>query len=317
MAKITREELSESLLNDIQQHKLVNDEGYTHYINSGSYNDLITSGFYTVTGAVTDGPTFGEYKGYFYLEVIANGVNWVTQRATIFEATGYGARVWIRGMQDKSWSAWKELSGEGIINELMSAHSVSATYQSIPENFHVSANGLYFSSHQEEKNLDNIRFNLYTGITEANNLINLPFGEKGGGGILIVQAFFSNSSSTSKRVKQTFINTSSGKEYSRAYNGDIANDYKWTPWVCLNNEGLYVLRADDGSNIDEIFTGEVDVMNATGTMPGNLVSGSNNVFIKCIRRSDEYLRQFCYDIRSINSWERVRVNGNWSAWRSL
>ena len=317
MSKITREELSESLLNDIQQHKLVNDEGYTHYINSGSCNDLITSGFYTITGDVTDGPSFGEYIGYFYLEVIANGVNWVTQRATIFEATGYGARIWIRGMQNKSWSDWKELSDTEQINELMSTHSVSTSYQSIPENFHVSANGVYFNEHPEEKNLDNIRFNLFTLTTEANALENLPFKEAGGGGILLVHAFFSNNSTTAKRIKQTYINSVSGKEYIRCYNGDSTNEYKWTPWVSINNEGTYITQLSNETDIDTIYSGEYDILNATGTLPGSLVSGSNNVFIKCMRRTDNYLRQFCYDVRSINSWERVRVNGTWSAWRSL
>ena len=77
------------------------------------------------------------------------------------------------------------------------------------------------------------------------------------------------------------------------------------------------IRLTDSTNIDTIYSGCNDILNATGTLPGSLVSTNNNILIECKRRSDSYVRQICYDVRSINSWERVRTNGVWSAWRSL
>ena len=83
-----------------------------------------------------------------------------------------------------------------------------------------------------------------------------------------------------------------------------------------DSSGAFI-RLTDGTNIDTIYSGCNDILNATGTLPGSLVSTNNNILIECKRRNDSYVRQICYDVRSINSWERVRVNGTWSAWRSL
>ena len=93
----------------------------------------------------------------------------------------------------------------------------------------------------------------------------------------------------------------------------------------VNNGQNFKLTEDDGAykiysdstNIDNILAGNCDILNATGTLPGNLNPSDNNIFIECKRRSDDYIRQICYDVRSLNSWQRLRFNGTWSEWREL
>ena len=76
-------------------------------------------------------------------------------------------------------------------------------------------------------------------------------------------------------------------------------------------------RYPNGTNIDNILAGNCDILNATGTLPVGLNASDNNIFIECKRRSDSYVRQICYDVRSLNAWQRLRFNNTWSEWREL
>ncbi len=77
------------------------------------------------------------------------------------------------------------------------------------------------------------------------------------------------------------------------------------------------IRLENGYNIDTILSGNYDIQNATGTLPSNLNSSNNNIFIETKRRGDDYLRQMVYDVRSLNSWERIRRSNVWQSWRQI
>ena len=99
---------------NVQKFKLTKDNGYNKSITSGSFNDIVTPGIYTICNEVTDGP-FSGYGGWYHLEVIADSNLWVKQTATIFEATGYGTRMYIRGMQNGTWAPWREFIDSSVV----------------------------------------------------------------------------------------------------------------------------------------------------------------------------------------------------------
>ena len=108
--------IDNSLLN-CQQFKLTQDNGYNKIITTGSFNDIVTPGIYTIFSEVTDGP-FSGYTGWYHLEVIADSNLWVKQTATIFEATGYGTKMYIRGMQNGTWAPWREFVDSVQLNNV-------------------------------------------------------------------------------------------------------------------------------------------------------------------------------------------------------
>lgn len=108
------------------RHRLTQDNGGSIVVTSGSINDIRTTGFYTLSNGVTDGP-FSGYNGWYHLEVLAPDVNWVKQVATIYEATGYGTRMYIRGMQDGTWAPWREFIDSSVVTVLNNSQLTKIT----------------------------------------------------------------------------------------------------------------------------------------------------------------------------------------------
>ena len=108
---------------NMQKFKLTKDNGYNKSITSGSFNDIVTPGIYTISNEVTDGP-FSGYGGWYHLEVIADSNLWVKQTATIFETTGYGTKMYIRGMQNGTWAPWREFIDSAQLNNVQT-HKLS------------------------------------------------------------------------------------------------------------------------------------------------------------------------------------------------
>lgn len=87
----------------------------------------------------------------------------------------------------------------------------------------------------------------------------------------------------------------------------------------------FKLTRDDGKyiedtsrvNIDNFFTGWKNLYNITGTLPPELNPNDNNVIVECKGTDSNFIRQFCYDVRSIKAWQRIRVSGTWNPWRRL
>ena len=103
-------------VNNSQNYKLTNDNGYSKTITSGSVNDIKTAGWYVLGENVSDCPLRDQgYHGWFHLEVIGSDSNWLKQTITVLEATGYGTRTWVRGMQNGTWAPWRELVDESQI----------------------------------------------------------------------------------------------------------------------------------------------------------------------------------------------------------
>ena len=113
MAKITREELSDSLLNSIQEYKLTSHDGYSkELISSGHFNDLKQAGSYLVTNEVAGKPHFYEefaYTGWFHLEVMGSSTNWVVQKLFNLNGVTHQFKSFIRCCEEGVWSEWKEL----------------------------------------------------------------------------------------------------------------------------------------------------------------------------------------------------------------
>ncbi len=125
--------LIEAELIDVQQFKLTDDNGCSQVISSGSINDITLTGFYRLTDAVTDCPMYNEgYRGWYHLEVIASDSNWVKQTCTIFEANGYGTRMWIRGKQNGVWAPWREFADSGA--QLVKMSDNNGYCKGIPNN---------------------------------------------------------------------------------------------------------------------------------------------------------------------------------------
>ena len=151
--------IANNLVN-VQNFKLTKDNGYNKLINEGSFNDIKTPGFYTIGNAVTGGP-FAGYSGWYHLEVVADSELWVKQTATIFEATGYGTKMYIRGMQNGTWAPWREFIDSSVVTVLNNSQLTKMTEDSgacrgIPDN---------------DANQINI-----TGMWMGANVINGPLG---------------------------------------------------------------------------------------------------------------------------------------------
>ena len=110
---------------NVQKFKLTKDNGYSKVITSGSFNDIVTPGIYTICSP-EDGPFLG-YGGWYHLEVIADSNLWVKQTATIFEATGYGTRMYIRGMQNGTWAPWREFVDSSVVTVLNNSQLAKMT----------------------------------------------------------------------------------------------------------------------------------------------------------------------------------------------
>lgn len=131
--------IDNSLLN-CQQFKLTQDNGYSKPVTTGSINDIVTPGFYILSDSVTDGPFYDSgYRGWYHLEVIGSDSNWVKQTCTILEATGYGTKMYIRGMQNGTWAPWREFIDSSVATKLNNSQLVKMTHDngvcmSIPNN---------------------------------------------------------------------------------------------------------------------------------------------------------------------------------------
>ena len=104
-----------------QVHKLTWDSGNSIVIDSGTFDDIKTTGIYTCSNNVGGAKPNPNYTGYYHLEVIGAdshlGQNnkWITQRATIFEGTGYGIQVYTRVCQDGTWTHWARSTMDGQV----------------------------------------------------------------------------------------------------------------------------------------------------------------------------------------------------------
>ena len=118
-------------VNNSQNYKLTNDNGYSKVITSGSVNDIKTAGWYVLGDQVSDCPLRDQgYQGWFHLEVIGSDSNWLKQTITVLEATGYGTRMWIRGMQNGTWAPWREFIDSSVVTKLNNSQLVKMTEDS-------------------------------------------------------------------------------------------------------------------------------------------------------------------------------------------
>ena len=74
---------------------------------------------------------------------------------------------------------------------------------------------------------------------------------------------------------------------------------------------------EDERNLDNKFSGWYDIYNCVGTLPSDLNSSDNNVFLEVKRRTDDYCIQYLYDVRTTRSWVRNRNKGVWADWKSV
>ena len=95
-----------------------------------------------------------------------------------------------------------------------------------PKNFHISSSEIYFNDTSIDRDLNNIRQNLYTQTTGTNGLQNLPAGKQGGAGFLEVIQAYKNGNKLSHTI-QKFTDTAKNETYIRTYNGDNGT---WTAW---------------------------------------------------------------------------------------
>jgi hypothetical protein len=115
-------------IKNVQQFKLTQDNGYSKVVATGSINDIVTPGFYVLSEGVTDTPFYNSgYRGWYHLEVIGSDSNWVKQTCTIFEATGYGTRMYIRGRQNGTWAPWREFIDSSVITVLNNSQLAKMT----------------------------------------------------------------------------------------------------------------------------------------------------------------------------------------------
>lgn len=105
--------------------------------------------------------------------------------------------------------------------------------------------GKYFSHIIDEKDLDNIRYNLMCYTAGTDNLLNLPTGESGAYGVLEVKQLFYNSGI--HHTIQIFYNTVTGAEYKRYYNKDKTN---WSSWQKINTISTLSLLEQQVSELE-------------------------------------------------------------------
>ena len=118
----------------------------------------------------------------------------------------------------------------------------------------------YFSTIETEKDLDNIKYNLFCYTTAGDNLLNLPSGESGGQGMLEVKCSFAGG--VVNHVQQRYTRTVYNRIYERQFNYD---QNSWTDWQQIattskiNNLSLlngWTHRAGYGEN-NVIKTGNI------------------------------------------------------------
>lgn len=118
-------------IKNVQKFKLTQDNGYSKVVTTGSINDIVTPGFYTLSDGVTDGPFYNSgYRGWYHLEVIGSDSKWIKQTCTIFEATGHGTRMYIRGMQNGTWAPWREIIDSSVVTVLNDSQLTKMTEDS-------------------------------------------------------------------------------------------------------------------------------------------------------------------------------------------
>ena len=116
---------------NVQKFKLTEDNGYSKRVTTGSINDIVTPGFYYLSEGVTDVPFYDSgYRGWYHLEVIGSDSNWVKQTCTIFEATGHGTKMYIRGRQNGTWAPWREFIDSSIVTVLNNSQLAKMTEDS-------------------------------------------------------------------------------------------------------------------------------------------------------------------------------------------
>jgi hypothetical protein len=182
MAKITIEELSESLknyldslglteaqiqelinsnlidikntLNKSQKHKLTNDDGTSIFIDTGSFNDIITPGNYAIGSNVIDKPLMdkgdgSDYNGWYHLVVVGSNENWLMQTATVFEIEGHGFRQFVRGKQNGTWTPWRENSLGSYSGNVIDHNHLTLSGAASAPNYFINP---FFSIDQEKSN---------------------------------------------------------------------------------------------------------------------------------------------------------------------
>lgn len=107
--------------------------------------------------------------------------------------------------------------------------------------------------------------------------------------------------------------------------GDL-NDRGWKPWKKLvldgqelkltESNGSYIIIRDTG-NVDNLVLGWFNYFNAKGTLPPGYNPNDNDFLVENKGVGENWFRQILYDVRSFNKFERMRIDGNWSEWRSL
>ena len=83
-----------------------------------------------------------------------------------------------------------------------------------------------------------------------------------------------------------------------------------------HDDGRYLQTRDNG-DIDVPFLGWANYFNAKGTLPNGYNPEDNDFLIENKGVGNDWIRQILYDVRSYNSFVRMRTNGTWSEWREL
>lgn len=97
------------------------------------------------------------------------------------------------------------------------------------KNFLKTYTGKYFGVAENEKDLNNIKYNIIAYTTSSDGLLNLPSGQNGGGGVIeVIQTYMGSGQNTGlQHTIQRFFNTTSGLSWFRTFNVD---KNVWSAW---------------------------------------------------------------------------------------
>ena len=186
-----------------------------------------------------------------------------------------------------------------------------------PKNFHISSSEIYFNDTSIDRDLNNIRQNLYTQTTGANGLKNLPTGKGGGAGFLEVVQTYKSGNKLSHTI-QKFTDTAKNETYIRTYNEDNGT---WTDWKEHQSHKL----TNNNGQIDVTYSGDFNNLTKTGwyyiTSPTNSPVSGGAWYLEVMSRDGGYVYQRATRNENGNNnlakYERTMHNNTWTAWREL
>ena len=186
-----------------------------------------------------------------------------------------------------------------------------------PKNFHISSSEIYFNDTSIDRDLNNIRQNLYTQTTSANGLKNLPTGKGGGAGFLEVVQTYKSGNKLSHTI-QKFTDTAKNETYIRTYNEDNGT---WTDWKEHQSHKL----TNNKGQIDVTYNGDFNNLTKTGwyyiTSPTNSPASGGAWYLEVMSRDGGYVYQRATRNENGNNnlakYERTMHNNTWTAWREL